>query len=119
MVGDLEDRGVASIVTSSSSSVVQDRDHKLLTRAVEEAYKEDDSGDGVHLWSPQAELAFENLQHAMVTSLVLALPKFEEVFVTATDGHPIAYLSKTLALKHQSLSTYEKELLDVILALQK
>nr|GEV94945.1 putative ribonuclease H-like domain-containing protein [Tanacetum cinerariifolium] len=73
----------------------------------------------VDLWSPQAELAFENLQHAMVTSLVLALPKFEEVFVTATDGHPIAYLSKTLALKHQSLSTYEKELLDVILALQK
>ncbi|GJS25500.1 retrotransposon-related protein [Tanacetum coccineum] len=34
-------------------------------------------------------------------------------------GHPIAYLSKTLAPKHQSLSTYEKEFMAVVLALEK
>ncbi|GKB00087.1 putative mitochondrial protein [Tanacetum coccineum] len=69
---------------------------------------------------------------AMIQSLVLALPNFDEEFVIETDAsgiglgavlqqnkHLIAYLSKTLAPKHQSLSTYEKELLAVVLALQK
>lgn len=35
------------------------------------------------------------------------------------QGHPIAYLSKTLAPRHQALSTYEKEFLAVVLALEK
>nr|GEU70099.1 uncharacterized mitochondrial protein AtMg00860-like [Tanacetum cinerariifolium] len=35
------------------------------------------------------------------------------------DGHPLAYLSKALSPKHQALSTYEKEFLAVILALEK
>ncbi|GKB64233.1 glycoside hydrolase, catalytic domain-containing protein [Tanacetum coccineum] len=35
------------------------------------------------------------------------------------DGHPIAYLSKSLTPKHQSLSTYKKEFLAVLLALEK
>ncbi|GJV88339.1 putative mitochondrial protein [Tanacetum coccineum] len=68
----------------------------------------------------------------MVNSLVLALPNFGEEFVIEIDasgvgigavlqqqGHPVAYLSKTLATKHQSLSAYEKELLAVVMALQK
>ncbi|GKC72485.1 putative mitochondrial protein [Tanacetum coccineum] len=68
----------------------------------------------------------------MIQSPVLALSNFEEVFVIETDAlgirigavlpqnnHLIAYRSKTFAPKHQSLSTYEKEILAVILALQK
>ena len=39
--------------------------------------------------------------------------------VLQQGGHPISFLSKTLAPKHQSLSAYEKELLAVVLALQK
>ncbi|GJR23773.1 putative mitochondrial protein [Tanacetum coccineum] len=39
--------------------------------------------------------------------------------VLQQQGHPIAYLSKTLATKHQSLSAYEKELLVVVMVLQK
>ncbi|GKA93365.1 reverse transcriptase, partial [Tanacetum coccineum] len=35
------------------------------------------------------------------------------------EGHPIAYLSKALSSKHQSLSTYEKEFLAVLLAVDK
>ncbi|GKC88258.1 putative mitochondrial protein [Tanacetum coccineum] len=75
-------------------------------------------------WNSQAQEAFKRLQQAMVQSLVLALPNFEEEFIIKTNAsgiglgavlqqnkHPIAYLSKTLAPKHQSLSTYEKELL--------
>ncbi|GJW19951.1 putative mitochondrial protein [Tanacetum coccineum] len=83
-------------------------------------------------WSPQAQLAFEKLKTTMIKSHVLALSNFEEEFFIETDtsgfgigvvlqqhDHPIAYLGKTLAPIHQSLSTYEKELLVVVLALQK
>jgi small ligand-binding sensory domain FIST len=35
------------------------------------------------------------------------------------QGHPIAYLSKSLSPKTQALSTYEKECLAVILAVDK
>ncbi|GJU37686.1 reverse transcriptase [Tanacetum coccineum] len=82
--------------------------------------------------SLKAQEAFERLQQVMIQSSVLALPNFNEEFVIETDTsgfgigavlqqnkHPIAYLSKTLALKNQSMSTYEKELLAVVLALQK
>ena len=68
----------------------------------------------------------------MVTAPVLSMPNFEQPFIVETDasgvrlgavlqqnGHPIAYLSKTLSAKHQSLSTYEKEFLAVLLALEK
>nr|GEZ30255.1 reverse transcriptase [Tanacetum cinerariifolium] len=39
--------------------------------------------------------------------------------VLQQSGHPIAYCSKTLAPRHHSLSTYEKELLAVIQSLHK
>ncbi|GJT97739.1 integrase [Tanacetum coccineum] len=39
--------------------------------------------------------------------------------VLQQGGHPIAYMSKALAPKHHSLSTYEKEFLAVIQALEK
>jgi hypothetical protein len=62
----------------------------------------------------------------------LALPNFEEPFVLETDacdtgigvvlmqkGHPIAYLSKALGPKTRAMSTYEKECMAIILALDK
>ncbi|GJW82801.1 retrotransposon-related protein [Tanacetum coccineum] len=52
-------------------------------------------------WSEQATLAFKELQQAMIQSLVLAMPDFEEEFVIETDA-----------------SGYG-ELLVVVLALQK
>ncbi|GJX89623.1 putative mitochondrial protein [Tanacetum coccineum] len=83
-------------------------------------------------WNPSAELAYHKLKEAMVQAPVLALPNFDQEFVVETDasgkgigavlcqnGHPIAYWSKTLSAKHQALSTYEKEFLAVVAALDK
>nr|GEX50732.1 hypothetical protein [Tanacetum cinerariifolium] len=83
-----------------------------------------------HIILDQAELAYHKLKEAMVKSPVLALPNFEQEFMVETDasgkgigavpcqnGHPIAYWSKTLSAKHQALSTYEKEFLVVVAAL--
>ena len=79
-----------------------------------------------YAWNERAELAFKNLKLAMSQAPVLKLPNFNEPFIVETDasglgigailqqgGHPIAYMSKSLAPKHHSLSTYEKEFLAV------
>jgi hypothetical protein len=68
----------------------------------------------------------------LVTTPVLALPDFTKTFVIETDacaagvgavlmqgGHPLAFLSKSLGLKSQGLSTYEKEFMAILLAMQQ
>ncbi|GKA52116.1 transposon ty3-G gag-pol polyprotein [Tanacetum coccineum] len=79
-----------------------------------------------------AQEAFMTLKQAMIQTPVLALPDFQKTFVVETDasgigigavlqqeGHPIAYLSKTLAPNHHSLSTYKKEFQAVLMDLDK
>nr|GEV08124.1 putative mitochondrial protein [Tanacetum cinerariifolium] len=83
-------------------------------------------------WNDEAQLEFESLKSAMVQVPILQLLNFNETFIIDTNassvgigavlqqkGHPIYFLSKTLAPKHQTLSTYEKEFLAVIQALEK
>ncbi|GKC98005.1 gypsy/ty3 retroelement polyprotein [Tanacetum coccineum] len=83
-------------------------------------------------FSEEAQTAFLTLKLAMTQTPVLALPDYNKTFMVETDasrvgigavlqqdGHPIAYLSKTLVLKHQALSTYEKEFLAMLMALEK
>jgi len=78
-------------------------------------------------WSAEAREAFSALEKAMVLAPVLALLDFSKGFVRETDAcgegisavlmqepHPIAYLSKALAPKHQALSIYEKEFMAVV-----
>ena len=68
----------------------------------------------------------------MIAAPVLAVPNFQQTFVLETDackdgigavlmqqGHPVAYLSKGLCLKNQALSTYEKECLAILMAVDK
>lgn len=76
--------------------------------------------------------AFHNLKQAMTKPPVLALPDFSKPFVIECDasgrgigavlmqeGRPIAYLSQALKGKALNLSTYEKELLALVLSVQK
>nr|GEW23084.1 hypothetical protein [Tanacetum cinerariifolium] len=82
--------------------------------------------------SDEAQCAFEELKKVMTQPLVLAIPDFNKTFTIETsasglglkavlqpEGHPIAFLIKNLAPKHQSLSTYENEFLAVLMALEK
>jgi len=63
---------------------------------------------------------------------VLAIPDFNKQFVIETDasghglgavlmqeGHPISYLSQTLCERNKGLSTYEKECMAILLAVEK
>jgi Reverse transcriptase (RNA-dependent DNA polymerase)/RNase H-like domain found in reverse transcriptase/Retroviral aspartyl protease len=83
-------------------------------------------------WSDEATTAFETLKVAMTRAPVLAILNFTQPFILETDasdkglgavlmqGHrPIAYLSKALGVKNQQLSTYEKEFLALLTAVQK
>nr|GEZ66984.1 putative mitochondrial protein [Tanacetum cinerariifolium] len=87
---------------------------------------------GAYEWNSAAQAAFEALKQAMISALVLKLPDFTKDFTVEIDasgggigavllkgGHPITFLSKTLSAKHQLMSTYEKEFLAVVVALEK
>lgn len=80
-------------------------------------------------WTSTAEQAFQLLKQKLVTASVLALPSFSVPFVIDTDaadsgvgavlhqqGHPIAFMSKSLGPKMLGLSTYDKEFLAIIMA---
>jgi hypothetical protein len=81
------------------------------------------------VWTSQHTTAFQALKDALVSAPVLALPNFALPFCLETDasnqgvgavlmqgGHPITYLSKALGPKSQGLSTYEKEFLAILTA---
>lgn len=76
--------------------------------------------------------AFQKLKAAMTEPTVLALPNFAKPFIIECDasgkgigvvlmqvGRPIAYLSQVPKGKALNLSTYEKELLALVLFIQK
>ncbi|RVW25194.1 Transposon Tf2-11 polyprotein [Vitis vinifera] len=87
--------------------------------------------DAFH-WTEGSNQAFMALKQAMITAPVLALPNFSKEFIIETDasgqgigavlmqeGHPIAYISKALSDRVQTLSTYEKEMLAILMAIKK
>jgi hypothetical protein len=83
-------------------------------------------------WDQEATVAFEALKKEMVNPPVLALPDLNKLFIVETDasgsgigavlmqeGHPIAFISKALGPRQQALSTYEREMLAILLAVHK
>jgi hypothetical protein len=83
-------------------------------------------------WNARAEEAFRSLKELMSTPPVLGLPNFTKRFLVECDasgagigavlmqeGRPLAYLSQGLKGKNLFLSTYEKELLALVMAVRK
>jgi hypothetical protein len=75
----------------------------------------------VFKWSTEADQAFQILKQKMVQAPVLAVPNFSKQFKLETDAcdfgirvvlmqdhHSLAYLSKHLCPRNQTLSVYEK-----------
>ncbi|XP_025628112.1 uncharacterized protein [Arachis hypogaea] len=84
------------------------------------------------VWSDQAMLAFHQLQQAISTKTVLALPNFNLLFEVETDAsgtgigavliqqrHPIAYFSKKLPPTLQKQSAYIREFYAITEAIAK
>jgi hypothetical protein len=84
------------------------------------------------VWTSATEAIFVALKEALVNAPVLEIPNFAKQFVLETnasevgfgavlmhEGHPMAYLSKPVCDKNKALSTYEKECMDIILAVDK
>lgn len=84
------------------------------------------------LWSEQATEAFLLFKQAVTSPPILWLPDFTKMFTIECDasgtglgavlmqeGQPIAFLNKALKGQALFLSTYEKELLSLVTAIQK
>ncbi|KAL4032944.1 hypothetical protein IC575_006027 [Cucumis melo] len=87
---------------------------------------------GGYKWNDDAATAFDQLKNAMMSLPVLALPDFNQPFEIETDAsgygvgavliqdkRPIAYYSHMLALKDRVRPVYERELMAVVLAVQR
>jgi transposase InsO family protein len=87
--------------------------------------------DQLFVWTSSTQQAFDALKEALIHAPVLAIPNFTKEFVIETDasgvgigavlqqeGHPIAFISKALGQKNLGLSTYEKECLAILFAIE-
>lgn len=83
-------------------------------------------------WTSQANEAFELLKQALSTAPVLSIPAFGKQFiieidasdmgmgaVLMQDGHPVSFLSKAFCPRNEALTTYEKECLALVMAVDK
>lgn len=86
----------------------------------------------IFVWTQDHEVAFTTLKQALSTAPVLALPDFTKQFCLETDackngvgavllqeGHPLAFICKPLGVKTQGLSTYKKEYLAILIAVEQ
>ena len=88
------------------------------------------------IWSPEWEIAFQNLKAILESSPVLAAPNFSKPFKLVVDvsevasgsallqedkvgvDHPVCYYSKNFNKSELNYSTIEKECLALVLAIQ-
>jgi hypothetical protein len=84
----------------------------------------------VFVWTVDHDIAFNTLKSALISAPVMGLPDFSKTFYVQIDasdfrvgvvlmqeGHPLAYVSKSLGPILRGLSMYEKEYVDVLLAI--
>jgi hypothetical protein len=88
--------------------------------------------NALFIWTSVHEDAFTALKSALSSAPVLQLPNFSLPFELETDAsaggigavlsqqrHPIAFVSNALGIKNQGLSTYEKEYLVILMAIDQ
>ncbi|KAD6119863.1 hypothetical protein E3N88_11134 [Mikania micrantha] len=103
------------------------RNYGLIARPLTDLTKKDGFS-----WSEIAFKAFNDLKQASLTTPVLRLPNFSKPFViecdASSDGvgailsqedHPVAYFSKGFSPSNRFKSAYDRELLALVLAVQK
>jgi hypothetical protein len=86
----------------------------------------------VFVWTDDHDIAFNTLKSALISAPVHVLPDFSKKFCVQTDasdfgvgvvlmqdGHPLAYVSKSLGPRLRGLSTYEKEYVAMLLAVDQ
>jgi hypothetical protein len=86
----------------------------------------------VFVWTDDHDQAFNILQYALVQAPVLVLLDFTQPFCIETDAsnggvgvvlmqnqHPIAFISKAFGTKLKGPSTYEKEYVAILLAIEQ
>lgn len=84
------------------------------------------------VWTQEHDAAFQLLKQALVSAPVLAMPDFPKTFCTEIDAsnsgvgavllqqrHPLVFISKPLGPKTRGLSTYEKEYLAILIAVDQ
>lgn len=82
------------------------------------------------VWTFEHDAAFHALKAALTQAPVLAVPIFFKLFTIETEacdsgvgamqsGHPLAYISKALGPKTKGLSTYDKEYLAILTAVDQ
>lgn len=99
----------------------------LIAAALTELLKKD-----LFSWNDKAAKAFVELKTAVISPPVLELLEFSKTFTIECDasergigavvmqqGQPTAFLSRALKGRALDLSTYEKELLALVVAVQK
>ncbi|XP_073006574.1 probable LRR receptor-like serine/threonine-protein kinase At1g51860 [Typha latifolia] len=99
----------------------------LITKPLTNMLKKDS-----YTWSSESKEAFQLLKQVMTSTPILALPNFNKPFeievdasgtdvgaVLSQDDHPIAYFNKALGTKFQSYSSYERELLAIVMVVTK
>jgi hypothetical protein len=86
----------------------------------------------IYVWTDIHHQSFMALKHTITSAPVLVLPDFSQPFTLETDasgtgvgavlmqhGHPLAFMSKSLSPWLQGLSTYEKEYLAILMAVEQ